>query len=86
MQHFEESVFLAFQILGGHVLLPLLLAVIFFSKKVLRHPVSVNFILSFILSSIFYSLWYVVLVNLTSCIAVTPAIIVSIVIEAIQFL
>ncbi|KAH8117807.1 hypothetical protein DFH11DRAFT_1541094 [Phellopilus nigrolimitatus] len=56
VQQVDESVFLGIQIAGGHILLPILVLTIIFSRKVTRHPVFVNFCISWIFSSVVYSL------------------------------
>jgi len=45
--------YFALQIVGGHVLLPILVAIFAFSKKANRHPTLINLCLTWILSGIF---------------------------------
>ncbi|KAI5115303.1 hypothetical protein M0805_004498 [Coniferiporia weirii] len=56
VQRVDEGIFLGIQIVGGHILLPILVLTVVFSKRVTRHPVFVNFCISWIFSSIIYSL------------------------------
>ena len=56
VQRVYETVFLVLQVVGGHVLLPILVLTIILSKKVSRHPIFINFCMSWIISSVFYSL------------------------------
>ena len=56
VQDVDESIYLAIQIIGGHILLPLLVITIFLKKTVNRHPVFVNFCVSWIFSSVVYSM------------------------------
>ena len=56
VQDVDESIYLAIQIIGGHILLPLLVITILLKKTVNRHPVFVNFCVSWIISSVVYSL------------------------------
>ena len=56
VQDVDESIYLAIQIIGGHILLPLLVITILLKKTVNRHPVFVNFCVSWIFSSVVYSM------------------------------
>ena len=56
VQDVDESIYLAIQIIGGHILLPLLVITIFLKKTINRHPVFVNFCVSWIFSSVVYSM------------------------------
>ena len=56
VQDVDESIYLAIQIIGGHILLPLLVITILLKKTVNRHPVFVNFCVSWIVSSVVYSM------------------------------
>ncbi|KAL5525972.1 hypothetical protein ACEPAG_7310 [Sanghuangporus baumii] len=56
VQRVDERIYLGIQIAGGHILLPILVLTILFSKRITRHPVFVTFCLSWIFSSILYSL------------------------------
>ncbi|KAL5526764.1 hypothetical protein ACEPAF_8489 [Sanghuangporus sanghuang] len=56
VQRVDERIYLGIQIAGGHILLPILVLTILFSKRITRHPVFVIFCLSWIFSSILYSL------------------------------
>ncbi|PAV16539.1 hypothetical protein PNOK_0815900 [Pyrrhoderma noxium] len=55
VQRVDEQVFLGLQIAGGHILLPILVLTILFSKRISRHPIFVTFCISWIFSSIAYS-------------------------------
>jgi hypothetical protein len=50
------TAFLALQILGGHVGIPLMLLTIFFSRQIMRHPIFVNFCATWILFTLSYTL------------------------------
>ncbi|THH06286.1 hypothetical protein EW145_g4191 [Phellinidium pouzarii] len=56
VQQVDERIFLGIQIAGGQILLPILVLTIIFSRKVTRHPVFINFCVSWIFSSIIYSM------------------------------
>ena len=61
VQQVDEEIYLSIQIAEGHILLPILVQtvlvqIVLLSRKVARHPVFVNFRLSWIFSSVAYSL------------------------------
>lgn len=56
VQRVDESIFLGIQIAGGHILLPILVLTIIFSKRISRHPIFVTFCMCWIFSSIMYSM------------------------------
>ena len=56
VQDVDESIYLAIQVIGGHILLPLLVITILLKKTINRHPVFVNFCVSWIFSSVVYSM------------------------------
>lgn len=56
VRYADEIVFLALQIAGGHVRLPLVLHTIALSSQVRQHPVFVNFCVLWIISSVVFSL------------------------------
>ena len=56
VQDVDESIYLAIQIIGGHILLPLLVITVLSKKTINRHPVFVNFCVSWIFSSVVYSM------------------------------
>ncbi|KAL5519412.1 hypothetical protein ACEPAH_1095 [Sanghuangporus vaninii] len=56
VQRVKENVYLGIQIAGGQILLPILLLTVLFSKRVKRHPVFIDFCISWILSSMIHSL------------------------------
>ena len=56
VQDVDESIYLAIQVIGGHILLPLLVITILLKKTVNRHLVFINFCVSWIISSVVYSI------------------------------
>lgn len=64
-QRVDVIFFTILQVAGGQLLLPLLVMTIFLSKRVKRHPVFINFCISWIASSVTFCLLYVPLHNST---------------------
>lgn len=64
-QRVDVIFFTILQVAGGQLLLPLLVMTIFLSKRVKRHPVFINFCISWIASSVTFCLLYVPLHNPT---------------------
>jgi hypothetical protein len=54
----EVIVYYILQVVSGHVLLPLLLAIFALSPKINRHPTLLNLIIAYIISSIIACLLY----------------------------
>jgi len=52
----QQKAFLALQIAGGHVGLPIVLIFAVFSRKVRRDPTFLNFCITWIFSSVVFSL------------------------------